>query len=115
MDKITVAVKGSPVINDATMEDAIASGLSRIVKVIDNGSDGPGTILDTCSNEFLSCFNQSDLIIAKGQGNYETLSDVNKNIYFALKAKCSVLAADLGCDIGQMVFRKNQVTEFVHA
>jgi uncharacterized protein with ATP-grasp and redox domains len=79
--------------------------------VIDNGSDGPGTILETCSNDFLSLFNQSDMIIAKGQGNYETLSDVDKNMYYLLKAKCPVIAADLGCDVGQMILKKCQITE----
>lgn len=114
MQKITVAVKGSPIINDVTMEDAIDTGLTKIVTVIDNGSDGPGTILETCSDKFLSCMDQSDLIIAKGQGNYETLSDLDKNIYFILKAKCPVIAADLGCDIGQMVLRKNRITENIN-
>ena len=108
MHKITVAVKGSPVINDATMDDAVQAGLTKIVKVIDNGSDGPGTLLDTCSKDFLQCFQDSDLIISKGQGNYESLSSIqNKNIYFLLKAKCPVIASDIGCDIGQMILITN--------
>ena len=111
---VVVAVNERPILNDATMEDAIDAGLTKIVTVIDNGSDGPGTILETCSEEFLSCMDQSDLIIAKGQGNYETLSDLDKNIYFILKAKCPVVAADLGCDIGQMVLKRNQATENVN-
>ncbi len=103
MEKITVAVKGSPIINDATMEDAAVAGLTDIVTVMDNGSDAPGTILEICSDAFVSRFKQADLIIAKGQGNYETLSHVDKNIYFILKAKCPVIASDIGCPIGQMV------------
>ena len=114
MEKITVVVRGFPIINDATMEDAIAAGLTEIVKVIDNGSDAPGTILETCSDEFLSCFNQADLIIAKGQGNYETLSDIDKNIYFILKAKCPVIASDLNCPVGQMVLIKKCAETAVH-
>ena len=106
-EKITVVVKGSPVINDATMEDAKAAGLTEIVEVIDNGSDGPGTILETCSQSFRNRFEDADLIIAKGQGNYETLSDLDKNIFFILKAKCPVIARDLGCEIGEMIFRNN--------
>ena len=105
-EKITVAVRGFPIINDATMEDAVAVGLTDIVNVIDNGSDAPGTILETCSDKFLSCFDQADLIIAKGQGNYETLSNIDKNIYYILKAKCPVIASDLGCPVGQMVLIK---------
>jgi len=102
-EKITVAVKGQPIINDATMEDAKFVGLTEIVEVIDNGSDAPGTILETCSQDFRDRFENADLIIAKGQGNYETLSDSDKNIFFILKAKCPVIAEHLGCKIGDMI------------
>jgi hypothetical protein len=108
IEKVTVVVKGFPVINDATMEDAMLAGLPRIVEVIDNGSDAPGTILESCSQQFRDCFNNSDLIIAKGQGNYETISDVDKNIFFILKAKCPVIARDIGCKVGEMVFQKTK-------
>lgn len=107
-EKITVVVKGRPVINDATMEDAEFTGLTKMVEVIDNGSDAPGTILETCSQIFRNRFEEADLIIAKGQGNYETLSDSDKNIYFVLKAKCPVIARDLGCEVGEMIFRKSK-------
>ena len=107
IEKITVVVKGSPVINDATIDDANVVGLGRIVEVIDNGSDGPGTILETCSQSFRNRFEDADLIIAKGQGNYETLSDLDKNIFFILKAKCPVIARDLGCEVGEMILRKS--------
>jgi uncharacterized protein with ATP-grasp and redox domains len=109
IEKVTVVVKGAPVINDATMEDAVLAGLPRIVEVIDNGSDGPGTILETCSQVFIDRFKEADLVIAKGQGNYETLSDVDKNIFFILKAKCPVIAQDLGCEVGEMIFRKSKI------
>jgi len=107
-EKVIVVVKSTPVINDATMEDAEVVGLTRIVEVIDNGSDAPGTILETCSQDFVDRFKQADLVIAKGQGNYETLSHVDKNIFFVLKAKCPVIARDLGCEIGEMVLRKSR-------
>ena len=107
-EKVTVVVKGEPVINDATMEDALIAGLPKIVEVIDNGSDGPGTILESCSKTFRSRFENTDLIIAKGQGNYETLSNVDKDIFFILKAKCPVIARDLGCEIGEMILRRSQ-------
>ncbi|HIJ72287.1 MAG TPA: DUF89 family protein [Planctomycetes bacterium] len=108
VEKVTVVVKGEPVINDATMEDALVAGLPQIVEVIDNGSDGPGTILQSCSEAFRIRFENADLIIAKGQGNYETLSDIGKNIFFILKAKCPVIAEDLGCEVGEMILRKNE-------
>ena len=107
-EKVTVVVKGNPVINDATIEDADVAGLSRIVEVIDNGSDAPGTILESCSQAFRNRFAESDLVIAKGQGNYETLSDADKNIFFILKAKCPVIARDLGCEVGEMILRKSE-------
>jgi len=104
--KITAVVKGAPIINDALMEDADAVGLNKIVNVIDNGSDAPGTILETCPDTFRSRFEQADLIVAKGQGNYETLSHIDKDIYFILKAKCPVVASDLDCPVGQMILIK---------
>ncbi len=108
IEKVTVVVKGKPIINDATMEDAVLAGLPKIVEVIDNGSDGPGTILESCSNTFRCRFENADLIIAKGQGNYETLSNVDKNIFFILKAKCPVIARDIGCKVGEMIFQKTK-------
>jgi uncharacterized protein with ATP-grasp and redox domains len=90
------------------MEDAIIAGLPRIVEVIANGSDAPGTILESCSQNFRNRFEKADLIIAKGQGNYETLSNVDKNIFFILKVKCQVIARDIGCEVGDMVFQKTK-------
>jgi len=106
---ITFVVKAKPIINDATIEDAQICGLTDIVDVIDNGSDAPGTILESCSQAFRNRFAEADLIIAKGQGNYETLSDVKKNIFFILKAKCPVIARDLSCEIGEMILRKSKI------
>jgi uncharacterized protein with ATP-grasp and redox domains len=108
LEKVTVAVKGSPVINDATMEDAVLAGLPKIVEVIENGSDAPGTVLEGCSGPFLARFEKADLVVAKGQGNYETLSDADKNIFFVLKAKCPVIARDLGCEVGQMILKERK-------
>lgn len=107
-EKITLAIKGSPAINDATKDDAQSVGLTRIVNVIDNGSDGPGTLLHDCSATFLEHFNTADLVISKGQGNYESLSDVDKNIFFILKAKCSVIADHLNCQIGEIIFKNSK-------
>ena len=106
-EKVTVAVKGKPVINDATMKDADVAGLTRIAEVIDNGSDGPGTILQSCSQSFHNHFSSADMVIAKGQGNYETLSGVDKNIFFLLKAKCPVIATDIGCNVNEMILLRS--------
>lgn len=111
VDKITVAVKSFPVINDATMEDAVHAGLPQMVDVIRNGSDAPGTILESCSQDFRDTFENADLVIAKGQGNYESLSDIDKNIFFILKVKCPVIARDLECETGEMILRRSDAFE----
>ncbi len=98
--RTTLVVRGHSVINDATMADVEAANLNRFVTAIDNGSDAPGTILDDCSTEFLEFFKKADLIISKGQGNYETLSNEPKVIFFLLKVKCTVIASRVGLDIG---------------
>lgn len=105
MEKITVVVRGFPILNDATLSDAREIGLTEIVNVIDNGSDAPGTILSDCSENFVNRFEQADLVISKGQGNYETLSEVEKNIFFVLKAKCPVIARHIGGQTGDMIFK----------
>ncbi|HPA72155.1 MAG TPA: ARMT1-like domain-containing protein [Spirochaetota bacterium] len=101
--KLTVAVRGEPVINDATMEDAVVAGIPDIAPVIDNGSDAPGTVLTDCSASFRSAYEGADLVIAKGQGNYETLCDENKNIYFLFKVKCPVVSSLAGLPVGAHV------------
>ncbi len=98
--RVTVAVRGRPILNDATVVDAEVAGLREIAEVIDNGSDAPGTILDDCSEEFRRRFAEADLIIAKGQGNFETLSDEAAEMYFLFKVKCSVIAAHVGLPLG---------------
>ena len=100
--KVTYVVRGSPVINDATMSDALATGMTDLVEVIDNGSDAPGTILETCSVAFRRRFQSADLVIAKGQGNYETLSEADKSIFYLLKVKCPVIARHIGCDVDDL-------------
>ena len=107
-DRVTLAVRGSPVINDATRKDAEAAGLGSLVTVMDNGSDAPGTILESCSSSFRTSFERCDLVIAKGQGNYETLSTEHENIFFLFKAKCPVIARDVGSEVGQMVICQNR-------
>ncbi|HIJ60010.1 MAG TPA: DUF89 family protein [Nitrospirae bacterium] len=93
--EVTVVVKGSNIINDATMSDAIDTGITNICRVIDNGSDCVGTILEWTSPDFQKEFNEAKLIISKGQGNFETLHDHNdkkKDIFFLFKSKCKPLS-----------------------
>lgn len=105
--RITLAVRGAPVINDATIEDAELTGLTELVEVVDNGSDASGTILDDCSAAFQKRFYESDLIISKGQGNFETLSDETADIFFLFKVKCPVIAAHIGLPVGAQVLKRN--------
>ena len=103
-------MRGAPVINDATLADAQVAGLLELVEVIDNGSDAPGTILDDCSAAFRRRFDAADLVIAKGQGNFETLSDVQKNIFFAFMAKCPVIAREVNGEVGNLILRHSSET-----
>ena len=104
--RITLVVRGMPIINDATIEDAKETGLTELVETIDNGDDAPGTILKSCSCNMKKRFDEADLVIAKGQGNFETLSDVEKKLFFILKAKCPVVAQRLNCKIGALVLKR---------
>jgi uncharacterized protein with ATP-grasp and redox domains len=97
------AVRGAPVINDATIDDARAVGIDKIARVISNGDDAPGTILEATSAEFRDIFDRADLVIAKGQGNFEGLYGIDKNIYYILMAKCDHVAAHLGVRKGDLV------------
>jgi len=110
-DKITLVVRGGPVINDATLADARASGLHEIVEVVDNGSDAPGTILSDCSAGFRQRYERADLVIAKGQGNFETLNEERKNIFFLFKVKCPVIAARAGQNLGTHVLIRGTDTK----
>jgi hypothetical protein len=103
LNRVTLAVRGAPVLNDATRADAEAAGLCGLVEVIDNGSDAPGAILADCSRDFHRHLSMADLIIAKGQGNFETLSDTNENIFFLFKVKCPVIANHVGLPMGTHV------------
>ncbi|NPU98893.1 MAG: DUF89 family protein [Candidatus Omnitrophica bacterium] len=101
--RVTVAVRGAPILNDATLTDARAVGLHEIAEIIDNGSDAPGTVLADCSPEFNRRFAAAGLILAKGQGNFETLNDESRDIFFLFKAKCPVIAAHAGVPVGAQV------------
>lgn len=104
-EKTTYCVKSAPIINDAVMHDAEYTGMSDTVPVIENGilPPVPGTEREHASQEFLSMFESADVVIAKGQGNYETLSDADRELFFLLKAKCPVIARDIGCSVGDMI------------
>ncbi len=90
---VTLAVRGAPIINDATMEDVRACGLNTLCRVIDNGTDCPGTPLADCSDIFQQTFADADVILSKGMGNFETLSDVSAPLFFLFTVKCIRVAS----------------------
>ena len=105
---VTYVVRGRPVINDVTVEDAQYCKIHSTCKVITNGSDAPSTLLELCSAEFIEEYNKADLIISKGQGNFEGLMNTNNpKIFFLLIAKCKPMAELLNVEKGDMV-----VTQF---
>jgi len=101
-------VREKPIINDALLEDARFCGIDKIAEVVTTGVDAPGTILSLCSKEFRKIYNKADFIISKGQGNYEALARENKPIFFMFKAKCSVIARDTGCSLGDLILMENK-------
>lgn len=90
--EVIIAVKDGPIINDALLEDALEAGLDQFGRIISNGARFPGTILEHCSEQFRDYFHTADLVIAKGQGNFESLSEVKREIFFLLTIKCPVAA-----------------------
>ena len=104
---LTYAVRSAPILNDATIGDAQASGIGRYAKIISTGCDVPGVLLDECDEAFLDIFYGADIVISKGQGNYESLSDCDRDMYFLLKAKCSVLSGLISVELNEYVFKYN--------
>ncbi len=100
---VIYVVREKPIINDATREDARMSGLGNVSEIMSSGCDAPGNILKFCSDGFLKTYGSADLVISKGQGNYEALSDEERPIFFLLKVKCPVVARDLGVKEGSII------------
>jgi uncharacterized protein with ATP-grasp and redox domains len=108
--EVTFCVKSEPIINDALLEDARTAGITDLVPVIETGSNDIGIKLKNCSKLFLKTLEESDIILAKGHGNFETCDDLPYNFYFLLKAKCGVVARALGVTMGEIVFKKSNKT-----
>lgn len=100
-NRVTCVVRGGPIINDATLDDARSAGVDRIVHTMSNGSRIPGTHLPACSEAFQRIFERADLIIAKGQGNYESLvHEQCYPVFFLFKVKCVGVAHFAGLPVG---------------
>jgi len=110
--EVVFVVKGKPILNDATLEDAKMVSLTSLCKVIDNGNDRVGTDLSAASEEFLREWERVDIVISKGQANFESLSGVkDKVIYFLLTAKCRPVVVEAGATkVGDLVFQKRKIS-----
>ncbi|NRT80147.1 damage-control phosphatase ARMT1 family protein [Clostridium beijerinckii] len=106
--KIFFGVRGKPVVNDSIAEDAYVVGIDEYAEVIDNGDGSLGTVLDRTSHEFKEVYKKADVVIAKGQANYECLSEEKKKIYFLLMTKCDVIANDIGVPEKRMICMRNK-------
>ena len=101
---IFYAVKGAPILNDALREDALWAGIDKYATILDTAVAIPGTVLEKSSPELNDAFRSAEVILAKGQANYETLSDLNDpRLFFALRAKCSVISRKVGVRQGSFV------------
>lgn len=104
--KVYYAVRERAIINDATISDAKKTNIGNYAKIISTGCGMPGAVLDACSDSFIDIFNKADIVISKGQGNFEALSDTKRAIYFLLKAKCNRIATLLNTEINSYIFKK---------
>jgi len=106
---VIYAVKGSPVVNDATTEDALAAGADTCATLISNGAQAAGTILSLCSESFRQHFQDAPLIIAKGQANFETLSNAGAKVFCLLQVKCPMIGQHLNVPVSSIVCRQSEI------
>jgi uncharacterized protein with ATP-grasp and redox domains len=106
--RIFVAVKPKPILNDATMDDARAVGLDAVASVITTGSEYIGAPLNRISAEMKRLLQDADIIVSKGQGNFETLDTDSPKTFFLLKAKCELIAEELGVPLNAIVFKQGK-------
>ena len=106
--KVFYGVRGEPVVNDATLEDARLVGMEEAAQVIDNGDGSLGTVLSRVSPAFHSVWDSADVVIAKGQGNYESLCEESKTMYFLMTVKCAVIARMTGLRQGSLVCMRSR-------
>jgi len=110
--KITYVVKANPIINDVLIEDAKYAGIDKIATIVEGDAgqnkSSPGMVLSYASKEFKEILQSSDMVISKGQGNYESLSDIDREVFFLLMVKCPLVAQDMGTELAQLVFKVNK-------
>lgn len=106
--KVYFGVRGAPAANDNIAEDALFVGMDEVAEIIGNGDCSLGTVLSRNSKDFLRIYKSADVIISKGQGNYESLSEEEENIYFLFMVKCPVIAEYAGVPERSLLCAKNK-------
>jgi len=107
--KIYYGVRGKPIVNDVTRNDASFVAMNEVAEVIDNGNGALGTVLSLCNQSFKTVFYNADVVIAKGQGNFEGLYQEDKqSIYFCFMVKCHLMAEIVGANEGSIVCLRNK-------
>jgi uncharacterized protein with ATP-grasp and redox domains len=104
---VYVSVKSGGILNDATRDDAVEGGIEEPVHIIETGSDSLGVILEECSDDFKALFFGAGVVISKGQANYETLDDAARSVFFILRAKCPIVAAQMKVPTGAPALLSN--------
>ena len=106
--EVTCLVRASPILNDVTAEDAEAVGITEVARVVDPGAPMLGLVLNHASAEVRELFATADVVISKGQANFETLSGAEREVFFLLRAKCPVVARALGVEVGAAVLTRHE-------
>lgn len=109
-DEIYYAVRDKPILNDAVLEEAVASGLDTVAELISSGSAATGTLFEDCTSHFKELLASADMVVSKGQGNFESLSEAERPIFFLLMAKCDIVARHVGCNLRDVLLIKGGTT-----
>ena len=106
--KVFFATRSAPVINDVVLADAARIGIGKKAEVISSGCDYPGIILSKTSARFKNIYRRADIVISKGQGNFESLADRNKDIFYLFKIKCPAVSDHLNLPENSLLFIHNK-------
>ena len=106
--KVYYAVRSAPIINDVLISDAKRIGINKVARLISSGCDYPGIIINKTSSYFKRIYRQADIVISKGQGNFESLSDRRKDIYYVFKIKCPTVSDFLALPLNSLLFIRNK-------
>ncbi len=102
--RIRFMVRGRPIINDVTLREALEAGIDQVAEIVDSGVDTPGFLSERASRETRKVYEEADLILTKGMGNYECMESwADARVMFLLKIKCDVVAGKIGKEVGDLI------------